>query len=51
MPLALADWEGVDHKVIEGAWRRDGLGALRPVEPRTACNPTTNAKQQHDLLR
>ncbi|CAM4682527.1 unnamed protein product [Leuciscus chuanchicus] len=37
MPPALADWEDADHRVNEGAWRRDGLGAMQNSHERSHC--------------
>lgn len=51
MPPALADWEDADHRVNEGAWRRDGQGAMQSVQAGRARNSTLTAKQQRDLLR
>lgn len=51
MPPAFADWEDADHLVIEGAWRRHGLGVLQPAEPRRERNPTICSKEQCNLLR
>lgn len=51
MPPALADWEDADHRVNEGAWRRDGLGAMQNVQAGRARNPTLTAKQQRDVLK
>lgn len=51
MPPKLADWEDVDHKIHDGAWRREGLGAMHCVEAGRARNPTLTAKQQRDILR
>ena len=51
LPPALADWGDADHRVHEGAWRRDGLGAMECVQAGRARNPTLTAKLQRSLLR
>lgn len=51
MPPALTDWEDADHRVNDGAWRRDGLGAMHSVQSGRARNPTFTAKQQRDILK
>ncbi|KAL1277301.1 hypothetical protein QQF64_023974 [Cirrhinus molitorella] len=40
MTPALADWEDVDHRVNEGACRRDGLGSTQCVPAERSRNPT-----------
>lgn len=51
MTSTLADWEDADHRVNEGAWRRDGLGSMQCVPAERSRNPTLAAKQQRDLLK
>ncbi|KAJ8273413.1 hypothetical protein GJAV_G00101350 [Gymnothorax javanicus] len=49
-PPDFADWENPDHSIVEGAWKREGLGALQPVEHRKEFNATAEAEQQRNLL-
>ncbi|KAA0722998.1 hypothetical protein E1301_Tti019038 [Triplophysa tibetana] len=51
IPSALADCEDADHRIHEGAWRRDGVWAMQCMQAGRARNPTLTAKQQRDLLR
>ncbi len=51
MTPGVADWEDVDHRVNEGAWRRDGPGTMQCVSAERSRNPTLAAKQQRDLLK
>lgn len=48
MPPSVAEWEDADHRVNEGANRRDRLGAMQSVQ---VGNATLTAKQQRNLLR
>lgn len=51
MTPALAGWEDADHRVNEGAWRRDGLGAMQCVPAERSRKHTLTTEQQRDLLK
>lgn len=51
MTPALADWEDAGHRVNEGAWRRNGQGAMQCMPAERSRNPSLAAKQQRDLLK
>ena len=50
-PPAFVDWENADHSIVEGAWRKHGLGTLEPLMPGRDHNPPVCAKDQRNNLR
>ena len=48
---ALANTEDPDHRLVEGTWRKDGLGAMLPLQPGRPCNSSMAAKQIRDKLK
>lgn len=50
-PPALIDSEDDDHRLVEGTWRLDGLGAMLPLQPGIPCNSSMAAKQIRDKLK
>lgn len=46
-----ADTEDAEHRLIEGTWREDGLGAKLPLQQGRPCNSSMVAKQIRDKLK
>lgn len=47
----LADTEGADHRLVEGTWRKDGLGSMPPLQQGRPFNSSMAAKQIRDKLK
>lgn len=41
----LVDTEGADHRLVEGSWRNDGLGAMLPLQPGRSGNNSMAARE------
>ncbi|XP_029969512.1 protein ANTAGONIST OF LIKE HETEROCHROMATIN PROTEIN 1 isoform X2 [Salarias fasciatus] len=47
----LADTETTDHRLVEGLWRNDGLGAMLPLQIGRCGNNPMAAKEVRDKLK
>ncbi|KAF7200675.1 uncharacterized protein [Nothobranchius furzeri] len=50
-PEGLIDSEDAEHRLVEGNWRLDGLGAMLPLQPDRPCNSSKAAKEIRDRLK
>ena len=51
LPPTFSDWEDREHRVVEGHWRQEGLGAMVGLQPLRAHNYPTAAKDLRDALK
>ena len=50
-PAGLADTEDENHRLVEGTWRGDGLGAMLPLQPGRCGNSSMAAKAVRDNMK
>ncbi|KAL2092781.1 hypothetical protein ACEWY4_012579 [Coilia grayii] len=51
LPPALADWEDGEHTVVEGTWRKDGLGAMQSFQQGYTRNSSMAAKELRNTIK
>ncbi|XP_075996858.1 uncharacterized protein LOC142990849 [Genypterus blacodes] len=51
LPVGLVDREDSEHRLVEGTWRSEGLGAMHPCQRETEQSPNFQAIQQRNALK
>ncbi|KAF7660047.1 hypothetical protein LDENG_00289300 [Lucifuga dentata] len=51
LPAGLTDWEDANHRLVEGTWRREGLGAMHPCPREAEQTPGFEDQEQRDTLK